>query len=102
RLNVIEVRVPPLRDRLEGITRLGRAVLSCSSWAHGVPSPELSAAADKALLAYGWPGNVPELRNAMERAVILWPARVLTPDALPHTIASAAARLPRVGGGSHL
>jgi NtrC-family two-component system response regulator AlgB len=98
RLNVIEVRVPPLRERPDDIPRMARAFLAFFARADGVPPPELSADADKALLAYGWPGNVRELRNAMERAVILWPARVLTPDALPHTIAAAASSLPRLGG----
>jgi NtrC-family two-component system response regulator AlgB len=98
RLNVIEVRVPPLRERPEDIPRMARAFLSFFARADGVPAPELSAEAEKSLLAYAWPGNVRELRNAMERAVILWPARVLTPDALPHTIASSGSNLPRLGG----
>ncbi len=59
--------------------------------------PELSPAAEAALLAYAWPGNVRELRNAIERAVILWPAERLEPRGLPRAhrrpVASAAARL---------
>ncbi len=98
RLNVIEVRVPPLRERPEDIPRMARAFLAFFARADGMPAPELSPDAEKALLAYGWPGNVRELRNAMERAVILWPARILTPDALPQPIAAAASNLPRLGG----
>jgi NtrC-family two-component system response regulator AlgB len=59
---------------------------------------ELSADARDALLAHAWPGNVRELRNAIERAVILWPAQVLTPEALPERIAAHKRGLPRLGG----
>jgi DNA-binding NtrC family response regulator len=43
----------------------------------------LSAAAEAALVAYGWPGNIRELRNTIERAVILWPAEIIEPEAFP-------------------
>jgi NtrC-family two-component system response regulator AlgB len=98
RLNVIEVRVPALRERPEDIARLARGFLAFFARAAGRPPPELSRAAEAALLAYAWPGNVRELRNAMERATILWPARTLGPDALPETISAHAERLPRLGG----
>jgi NtrC-family two-component system response regulator AlgB len=98
RLDVIEVTVPPLRDRPEDLLRLARNFLGFFARSAGrrrpVPTPE----AEAALLAYGWPGNVRELRNAMERAVILWPADVLTPEALPERVAAHATRLPQLGG----
>src|SRR5262249_2732503 len=57
-----------------------------------------SPAARDALVAYPWPGNVRELRNAVERAVILWPARVLEPAAFSDKIAHAQVGLPVLGG----
>jgi len=98
RLNVIEVSVPPLRDRPEDIAHLARGFLSFFARAAGRRPPDLSPEAEAALLAYDWPGNVRELRNAMERAVILWPAQVLSPEALPERIAARATRRPLLGG----
>ncbi|MHB8878237.1 MAG: sigma-54-dependent transcriptional regulator [Myxococcaceae bacterium] len=98
RLNVIEVRVPPLRERAEDIPRLARRFLEFFARAAGRPAPELSPEAETALVAYGWPGNVRELRNAMERATILWPARTVGAQALPERIAAHAITLPRLGG----
>ena len=100
RLNVIEVRVPPLRERPGDIPVLARRFLEFFARAAGMPMPETSAEFDASLVAYPWPGNVRELRNAMERAVILWPARRLEAAALPERIAPRApAREPlRVGG----
>ncbi|MBI5547338.1 MAG: sigma-54-dependent Fis family transcriptional regulator [Deltaproteobacteria bacterium] len=80
RLNVIEVTVPPLRDRPEDILRLARGFLAFFSRAANRLAPELTSAAEEALLAHRWPGNVRELRNAMERAVILMPSRVIGPE----------------------
>jgi NtrC-family two-component system response regulator AlgB len=98
RLNVIEVRVPALRERPEDIGRLARRFLEFFAKSAGKRPLQLSPEAEKALLGYGWPGNVRELRNAMERAVILWPAQVLTPEGLPERIAQQPKTLPRVGG----
>jgi NtrC-family two-component system response regulator AlgB len=98
RLNVIEVRVPALRERPEDIAHLARGFLEFFAKTAGKRPLELSPEAEKALLGYGWPGNVRELRNAMERAVILWPAQVLTPEGLPERIGAAPKSLPRVGG----
>jgi NtrC-family two-component system response regulator AlgB len=98
RLNVIEVRVPPLRERREDILPLARRFLAFFARAAGRPTPELSPEVEAALGAYPWPGNVRELRNSMERAVILWPARLLGPEALPERIVAHAASLPWLGG----
>ncbi len=59
------------------------------------------AAPPDAALAYGWPGNVRELRNAMERALIVWPAAVLEPQAFPDRIAAAAGGSGMALGGPH-
>ncbi|HKE13516.1 MAG TPA: sigma-54 dependent transcriptional regulator [Kofleriaceae bacterium] len=98
RLNVIEVAVPPLRERPEDIGRLARGFLAFFARAAGRRPLELAPATEAALLAYEWPGNVRELRNAMERAVILWPADIVTPEALPDRIAARAGTRARLGG----
>jgi len=98
RLAVVELRVPPLRERPEDLLRLARRFLAFFSRAAGRREQTLSPAAEQALLGYGWPGNVRELRNAMERCAILWPADVVEPAALPDRIGGAGLSLPRVGG----
>jgi two-component system response regulator PilR (NtrC family) len=71
RLNVIEVRVPPLRDRLDDVPQLADAILARISERTGRPPPRLSPAAVAALRTYRFPGNVRELENILERAVAL-------------------------------
>jgi NtrC-family two-component system response regulator AlgB len=98
RLNVIDVRVPSLRERPEDLLPLARRFLAFASRSVGRPLPSFSAAAEKVLLDYPWPGNVRELRNAIERAVILWPSAIIEPQAFPERIAGARQRGPQVGG----
>jgi NtrC-family two-component system response regulator AlgB len=98
RLNVVEVQVPPLRERPEDIPRLARRFLGFFARTANQSIPELSAPAETALLGYAWPGNVRELRNVMERAIILWPGRTIGPDALPERIAAHSITVPRLGG----
>ena len=71
RLSVVQVRLPPLRDRGGDILLLARHFLHQQAARYGKPAPELTAAAQAALLAHGWPGNVRELRNVIEQAVLL-------------------------------
>jgi NtrC-family two-component system response regulator AlgB len=98
RLNVIEIACPPLRDRGEDILVLARKFLAFFAGVATRPVPELTEAAERALVGYGWPGNVRELRNVIERAVILFPARALGPETLPERIAAHASAVPRLGG----
>jgi NtrC-family two-component system response regulator AlgB len=95
RLNVIEVTVPPLRERREDVVALARHFVGFFARQAGRPVPEISSAAEEALLRYEWPGNVRELRNAMERAVVLMEGRVLEASALPRKVSEA----PVVGPG---
>jgi len=88
RLGVIEVRLPALRERGEDILPLARRFLAFFAAQSKRPQPELSPAAEALLRAYPWPGNLRELRNAIERAVILWPAQVIEPAAFPERMAS--------------
>src|SRR4029077_18002704 len=71
RINVIGISVPPLRDRIEDIPLLVQAFITEFNARNGkavrAPSPE----ATKVLQRYPWPGNIRELRNVVERAVIL-------------------------------
>lgn len=72
RLNGISITIPPLRERRSEIEPLARLFLERAAEACGrSPAPRLSAEATAALLAYDWPGNLRELRNIMERAVLL-------------------------------
>ncbi len=91
RLNVVALRVPPLRERPGDILPLARYFLNqacarCRRRVVGI-SPE----AERYLAAYVWPGNVRELENAIERAVVLGQSDVLLPEDLPETILDAAA-----------
>jgi DNA-binding NtrC family response regulator len=92
RLNVIPVRIPPLRDRPEDILPLARHFLAFYAAEAGRPIG-LSREAEKVLLAYPWHGNVRELENVIERAVVMSGAETLTPDAfaLETSIAEPAA-----------
>jgi NtrC-family two-component system response regulator AlgB len=98
RLNVVEILVPPLRERGDDILPMARRFLAFFARAANRPSPSLSAAAEAALQAYDWPGNIRELRNAMERAIILYPEATLGREALPDRIAAHTSPVPRLGG----
>jgi NtrC-family two-component system response regulator AlgB len=98
RLNVIEIVVPPLRERTEDILPLARGFVEFFSRQGGRPPPELSPASEKLLVGYPWPGNVRELRNAIERALILARGQVLEPESFPERIAASASSTPVLGG----
>jgi NtrC-family two-component system response regulator AlgB len=98
RLNVVEVTVPPLRERRDEILPLAKQFLAFFARAARRPPLELSPEAEHALLGYPWPGNVRELRNAIERAVILSSGQVLTPQSFPERIAPPGGSAPSVGG----
>lgn len=98
RLNTLEVRVPPLRERPEDILPLARRFLANFARHSGRAGMTFSEEAESVLLAYAWPGNVRELRNAVERAVILGRSPVLEPAAFPERVAGARDAGPRIGG----
>jgi len=83
RLNVIQLRIPPLRERASDVPLLLRHFLRQASEAHRLPCPVLSADADAALQTYSWPGNVRELKNITERLVVRDVRRPITRDDLP-------------------
>ncbi|MCR9166029.1 MAG: sigma-54-dependent transcriptional regulator [Nannocystaceae bacterium] len=71
RLNVVPIRVPPLRDRTEDIALLARHFIDLAAQENGLSPKRLDDEALSALRSYTWPGNVRELRNVIERMVIL-------------------------------
>ena len=71
RLNVVNLRLPPLRERPADITALAEHFVKRYAGANGVPERPLSAEAKRRLMLHRWPGNVRELENAMHRAVLL-------------------------------
>jgi two-component system, NtrC family, response regulator AlgB len=100
RLNVIEITIPPLRERPEDILQLAERFIVFYARSVGRQAPVLSPAAQASLQRYTWPGNVRELRNAIERALILWPAPVIEPEAFPPKMHPSGAEdpRPRLGG----
>ncbi len=83
RLNVLEVEVPPLRDRGNDVLLLAHHFLAQSAASAGKAVSRLSRDAAEKLLAYNWPGNVRELRNCIERAVALAEFDAVTVEDLP-------------------
>jgi NtrC-family two-component system response regulator AlgB len=103
RLNTFELLVPPLRERPEDILPLAQRFLDLFALSSGRAGSdralrhELSREAEQALCSYSWPGNLRELRNAMERACILATGVRIGPELLPARIAGHAAQ-PQLGG----
>jgi len=96
RLNVVPVKLPSLRDRREDILELAHMFLRRNAAERRVATPSLSDEAAAALQSYDWPGNVRQLRNVLERTVILAPAeraRRVELDMLPAEVTSEPARL---------
>jgi len=100
RINVIDIHIPPLRERREDIIPLAEHFLAAHSAGRDIDfflSPQTAAL----LTTYAWPGNVRELENAMERASVLSPGEIL-PSHLPSRLAAefpGEISLPSEGGG---
>jgi transcriptional regulator with PAS, ATPase and Fis domain len=86
RLNVIQILIPPLRDRAEDIVPLTRFFIEHYNRKFKRNIEGVTEAAAKLLLHHDWPGNVRELRNAIERAMILEESSLITPASLPIAI----------------
>ena len=91
RLDIVPLRLPPLRERTGDLPLLARSFLDAAAQAHGLAAPRLRPAALAVLKRYRWPGNLRELRNLMERLALLMPGRELGPENLPVEICTAAA-----------
>lgn len=83
RLNVVEIRIPPLRERREDILPLAEHFLNKWSKELGKPIKGFSHGAKKKLLLYDWPGNVRELQNIVERAVVLTRGDTIREEDIP-------------------
>jgi DNA-binding NtrC family response regulator len=90
RLNVVTIRVPPLRERREDIPALARHFLRKYEPESGKKGVAISHEAMQRLTAYSWPGNVRELENVIERAIVLSREAVITPEDLPAEIRNRA------------
>jgi len=83
RLNVIPIEVPPLRARKDDIPLLVEHFIAVFCHENGKAAKRLSGEALAYFLAYDWPGNIRELRNMVERLVIMAPRETIEPDDLP-------------------
>ena len=91
RLHVVNLDVPPLRDRRDDVMRLAAAFLARFNhdFNRDPPIAGFSPEAEALMVAYAWPGNVRELENAVERAVILTDGSRIEPEDLPEEISAA-------------
>ncbi|HSB20108.1 MAG TPA: sigma-54 dependent transcriptional regulator [Anaeromyxobacteraceae bacterium] len=94
RLNVIQIRMPPLRERRSDIPVFVDHYLARFARESGRPRPQLSAEAARLLQAWDYPGNLRELANVVERAVTLCEGEVVDPAALPPALRGGAAPAP--------
>ncbi len=90
RLNVVELNIPPLRERPEDILSLASAFIA--EFTRG--KARFSSSVSEHLARYNWPGNVRELRNAMERAALLSRGELILPEHLPARVRSVEAAKP--------
>ena len=90
RLNIIQIHVPPLRERAEDVILLLRHYLRRAAETHRLHYPELTPDAEQLLIAYPWPGNVRELKNLAERLVVREWERPIAAEDLPTEIRGLA------------
>ena len=86
RLNVVPIRLPPLRERADDVPLLVDRYLAESSAQHHRGPKEVSREAMQLLRLYGWPGNIRQLRNLMERLVVTVKDATIQPAHLPEEI----------------
>jgi DNA-binding NtrC family response regulator len=96
RLNVVAFYLPPLRERRELIAALAREFVTEFAARSGRPVAGITPQALRLLEAHDWPGNIRELRNAIERAVVLCPGPEVDVEDLPATLAAAGGDEPEV------
>jgi DNA-binding NtrC family response regulator len=99
RLNVLMLDVPPLRERRADILPLAEYLLATLRTIHARPNAQLSESSRRMLAVYNWPGNIRELRNALERALVFSrigrgattsEADTLEPESFPENVRAAA------------
>jgi two-component system response regulator HydG len=94
RLEVINLAVPPLRERADDIPRLAAHFLAQAASRHGKAVSEIAEAALGLLCAHAWPGNVRELSNVIERGVVFAQGAAIEPADLPPHLAALSPRKP--------
>jgi transcriptional regulator with GAF, ATPase, and Fis domain len=97
RLKVLEVEVPPLRERRSDLPALVAHLLAELGERHRRPGRRLSAAAAAALARHDFPGNVRELKNALERGLLVAPGEVIEPEHLPESVRGGGGSRPAAG-----
>src|SRR5471032_524122 len=105
RLSVVPIRVPPLAERREDIPDLVNYFMDQISQATGLPKRRIGEDAMAVLQSHSWPGNVRQLRNNIERLMILAggdPDAVLNASMLPPDVGSMVPQMPNGNGGEHL
>jgi two-component system nitrogen regulation response regulator NtrX len=105
RLSVVPIRVPPLAERREDIPELVDYFMGQISQATGLPKRRIGEDAMAVLQSHSWPGNVRQLRNNIERLMILAggdPNAVLDASMLPPDVGSMVPTMPNGNGGEHL
>jgi DNA-binding NtrC family response regulator len=94
RLNVLSIRLPPLRDRREDVPLLIEHFVRQAAEENDRPGVTVSPETMDILKGYDWPGNVRELRNLVESMVVLSPGGVIRPDDLPREVRPGTQRVP--------
>jgi two-component system nitrogen regulation response regulator NtrX len=105
RLSVVPIRVPPLSERREDIPELIEYFMEQISTATGLPKRKIGEDAMAVLQSHVWPGNVRQLRNNVERVMILaggGPEVVITADMLPQDVGSMVPAMPTSTNGEHI
>jgi DNA-binding NtrC family response regulator len=105
RLNVVQFRLPPLRQRGEDVVLLARHFVESFGRSMSKPMRDISRAARQKLRSHHWPGNVRELRNVIERALILETSSEIQPESLPDFQLEARlhpSSVPKIAGGGSL
>lgn len=97
RLNIINIQLPPLRERKEDIPLLAKHFIKKFAQENNKTINGMDSKFLKHLMDYYWPGNVRELENAILRAIILSFTEILTPDLLPNEILGGQQRFPKRG-----
>jgi DNA-binding NtrC family response regulator len=98
RLNVLPIMLPPLRTRRDDIEALAEVLLEDIARRAGLPVRSLAPDALEVLLAHDWPGNIRELRNVLEQAVLMHDELLLHAAQLPR-LGAAPAAAPAAAGG---
>jgi len=95
RLNVVQIKVPPLRERQKDLEQIARSLVRAYAGKHGREARKLSRETRDLLLSYEFPGNVRELANIIERAVIVCGGPEVEESHLPETVRIAATKQAR-------